>query len=841
MSTFVGTILVTDAARGMAIVIPNAGNGDGRTVYVGTMPCSGAEIGASSHFMYQPGTMVLCETLFSNDLITCRIIGPCNNTMDSLSNNYAQRMMYNLGEKDSQAGNKKTTSVLDLVRKFMPFLSYGWWRNHANGSDGDAYPGDCDITDGETGTGSHVGYGVATVRGGGMAMIDATVLDNKIRLVSAQLEEHGLASEYVTGVNYAVRNLAVNCSEAFGIKEGDPVEEDDYGLKLKSKSAIPLYRIQETAGKVADGKEETISEFPKDADEHTASTPPAVLSRRRQALSGELSDASAFGLMSVKTPYIAAVQQFRYGKAQPKDKNGYPEMDDLRIPYTPEQEEKEIKDPKGPEREIESAEDAVDLPLNTTIDNILTADYKEQLLKYQAEEGFSCAQKDKSLQARLEEKSKKQPGGCISGQHYNLPESIELTDPITGETRRYFASMSFITQEPDGSICLRDGYGSEIRMSMGNIYISPALDLFLRPGRDLNAMVARHQAYNSQGSCTINSADSFYIRAVADLRMAGATDGTGTVVLESGAKSRAKDSGLVIKSDAGLSLTASGDMYVGLNPHSSENEHTVSSGKGGVIVIDAGNKGCCYMHGYACTVDSSETVLGGFSDSNGSAVVVNNGQISLLARTVIAPASLYMQKLEGTATADVYRNGEKTPVTINTASFSNIIVSGNIIVDKSMVVNGFGKFNQGVAANGVVSNNEHCGVANPDSDPFKKQDIQPLQAPKDVGASAASAVEGAASSVYQDFYVTANGFHFPEDYQVDWKVIPGMCWQNIEDPVNKPGDAWTEKYFSTKTGKVSACYPGYKIWEAVDVSKPEKKKVKANGGYVTNAKKVKVK
>lgn len=32
---------------------------------------------------------------------------------------------------------------------------------------------------------------------------------------------------------------------------------------------------------------------------------------------------------------------------------------------------------------------------------------------------------------------------------------------------------------------LKDGYGSEIQMIRGNIIISPALDLILRPGRNI--------------------------------------------------------------------------------------------------------------------------------------------------------------------------------------------------------------------------------------------------------------------------------------------------------------------------------------------------------------------
>ena len=54
-----------------------------------------------------------------------------------------------------------------------------------------------------------------------------------------------------------------------------------------------------------------------------------------------------------------------------------------------------------------------------------------------------------------------------------LPPYIEVTDATTGNIVRYYNSASILSMEPDGSIVISDGYGSEIRMSGGNIYISP--------------------------------------------------------------------------------------------------------------------------------------------------------------------------------------------------------------------------------------------------------------------------------------------------------------------------------------------------------------------------------
>ena len=130
----------------------------------------------------------------------------------------------------------------------------------------------------------------------------------------------------------------------------------------------------------------------------------------------------------------------------------------------------------------------MDAALNRLIDGLLEGDYREAVLKAMARHGLSVTRREGAvLQADL-------PGGPVDGEAYPPPESVELTDRVTGKVTRYYATSSFITQEPDGSICLCDGYGSEIRMSRGAIHISPALDLHLRPGRDLSAMAGRHQS-----------------------------------------------------------------------------------------------------------------------------------------------------------------------------------------------------------------------------------------------------------------------------------------------------------------------------------------------------------
>ena len=54
----------------------------------------------------------------------------------------------------------------------------------------------------------------------------------------------------------------------------------------------------------------------------------------------------------------------------------------------------------------------------------------------------------------------------------------------------------------------------------------------MRPGRDMSAMIPRHAAINSQDTLTLNTKD-LYVRATHDIDVAGATDGSGNMNIQS--------------------------------------------------------------------------------------------------------------------------------------------------------------------------------------------------------------------------------------------------------------------------------------------------------------------
>ena len=118
--------------------------------------------------------------------------------------------------------------------------------------------------------------------------------------------------------------------------------------------------------------------------------------------------------------------------------------------------------------------------------------------------------------------------------NFPLPQfaSIKI-DHREGNTK-YFYSRSVIAQLPDGSVLIEDGYGSSMHMTGGNIFLTGAGDVWLKPGRSIvmwagDDLVARA---GSSVDITAGNAD-VRIKAEHNLHMLAGNSGvTGGVVIE---------------------------------------------------------------------------------------------------------------------------------------------------------------------------------------------------------------------------------------------------------------------------------------------------------------------
>lgn len=813
-SVFLGTLLVSVPTYGVALVTPEFGSEDIKDLYLARLPINDATTGALRQAHYVDGTSVVCikdKTRPFRAYIICPESYASANYKDVLQS----AALYNV-ENYAEIDDDVFTGVLAYFLQ-SDSLSF---KNASHGADRDAIPGDSDIIDLKGNAGLHIGRYIAQLRGSPICFVDASNITNTVRTVALAVEQHLPLQYKMSSKELIVNDIAISDQESFGIVDGPALTiESSAELAYTDASAIPLYRLQHIAGVAAGGIEDIVIAAPPTT--HYCTTEPPILAKKRTSLSGELFKASAARLSSIKSPAIEAIHQVNYGA----DRSSIDQQDILQpYAYT-------AKD----DAQVATTEEQIDdAAINKIIDKLFTGDYLEKLKAKFAEHGLKVS----NYAATLEAQMKEQVTGPTLDQEYQLPPTIQLTDPVSGKATTYYASTSFITQEADGSILISDGYGSEIRMSRGNVYISPALDLFLRPGRDLSAMTPRHQSLNAQGHTTINSSKSVYIRAIRDLKMIGATGGSGMVTLENAATSPSVlTNGLLIKSKVGAAMVGN-DIYIGRNSGTGVTENRVQEPRtAGSIIIDACANGTLTERSGAQTTDTGTLCLLASNARTAAAIRIDPTAIGIYANGVEMPAHV---SLVGKASAEkitVVRNGEEQDITLNTVTGNpQLVVDGTFVVGGMMLCNGAGHFCGQVSANGVASTAPYNNVLDTRyGDPFKKTDIKKLDAGTGGGAAAGKVFE-AARYMYQDVFVTVNGFAFPDDYGVQTHIrIPGMRWQTLD---RKDARKWEETAVTNillgGETHYTMCYPGKAVWDTATVSDVDYTTYNLSDGYTTN-------
>ena len=834
--TFNATVLLSMPTLGAAILQSNEETVS-NTKYMIGYARSGSLNGAVEHAVPPAGTHVLCSSLFMNmnGYVLCEIIGEAAGKRDRQSRPGRQDSVYRFDDYTAS----KSEAMLKAFEKLLPHSIQKWLRNNAHGAPVDSYPGDWDIMDVNGQAGLHVGRNIAQLRGSPTAFVDVNSFYNMVRTVAECIEQHTPTSEDVVDRDYRVSNIAACPSEGFGFRKDKPAfRKDDKRevLELEDKGTIPFYRTQRMEGVAVGGTQESSLALPQGKEKHTVEDEPHVLAARRQSMSGMLTDGSAYGLASVKSPFIPAIHQAIYGggKATELRQKGDPKVEESKNL-------KELKEKEGTEEYIR------DTALNKLLDTVLSDDYVDKFIKRLAERGFSISSPDAAPNRNPQEKE--WPAGKCEKDGYKPPEYVEVENPATGEKIRYYNTMSFITQEPDGSICICDGYGSEIRMSRGNIYISPALDLFLRPGRNLQAMTPGHQSFNSQKTCTLNSSQGTYVRAKGDLRMAGGTGGSGVVVLESksingvdaslAGKGLDVNPGLVIRSLGGLSATAATNLYIGRNDHKGTDKNKLTSPKSeGSIVLDAGDNGAVYAKGMACTIDARESVLGSFTGSAGnSALVVQANSIGVMSPNIIMPGNILAHPIEKAPSVSVFSDGKVEKQVLSTAPSCSLQVSAGMRIGGSLEVNDTVLMNGTLAARTILSSTSRVSAVKDPDKVFHKFTPKAAKVPDNYGGAASEAAAKATKDVAQDRFINGCEFRFPPDYGVaDSLVVPGMVWQARATESGKAGKKWREEYITTIDGEETAAFPGKDVWEKAKVSaRMFKEKPNLKDDYVTNA------
>lgn len=377
------------------------------------------------------------------------------------------------------------------------------------------------------------------------------------------------------------------------------------------------------------------------------------------------------------------------------------------------------------------------------------------------------------------------------------PKQIEI-DHRYGEVDYYETTAGlFIT--PDGSVILRDGYGSEIRMSGGAIVESAAGDLYRLAGRSCVDWSGDDHVIKANNSVDITSSNKdLRLKAKQNLEMLAGNGGKGRLLLENKAESVEHDydgkvgeditdgSGIIFKAASCQVVAMAKDIYL----------RTGSEGgkvQPGNIVLDA---------------DKGE------------------GQIYTSCRD-------FNRKLTGVA-RDTFFDGD-------TPSKANLFSSQLTTIDSQLFVNGsLSVTESGIVCNGPVTvvgghiSTEQAESRQGKVDPLKGQGLESANSHLSSVATAVSKEHTRGQSAYtqtldQPYYQEgkigsdtvqekcAFSLRNEEQYGTTEFKLPEPYWQYLVNAGGSedPGETWEEDVVEYQDQELMP-YPGKERWEAED-------------------------
>lgn len=772
----------------------------------------------------------------------------------------------------------------------------------------DSEGGDLDISDAQGYAGLQVSRLSATLHGSQLAYIEVSEPSNQVYIQSALYKNNTLLSEHEVNPDCEVQNMAVSLQESLGCiadndkavadPSGDAVPEDYaipgillsetgerqdgtkvYGnLSVDMPGALPMFRMQSLKGRAVDGKQDLVVTTPSVFTNETADSRPLlgmdgneqpILSKRRDTLDGSLQTASTRRSLSVKSPSISGILQAEF-----KAGTTARERDRLRSPLAPEQPKAED------EPDLENEGSSIDLWEKGKLAGEYTCAQLNAIMRQagltMGSVGLKSAEFDPS----------KEIGGKARSREYPDPASTKIKDPVTQKERKYYASTSFIGQDPDGSIVISDGWGSEIRMSHGNIYISSALDTFIMPGRDMCVMAGGNQSYVSRKGCDVKAGEDVSIGADKDLGMCSGLGGSSGNITMDGLKD------VNIFSRSQTTSVEGKDIFIGRRPIGQRPSSAEESGAAnpysvteeyGSVIIDAGPKGVMNVLANSMEVLAKSSVSAAVCDyekteagekTNGSVFQVKPNTIELLSTaaqitgyTTLAntsadlslkvpnKASLYA----GTSSAKAKeirieggpKEGSSNMLKLNVqgvVNCDNLMANSNAVVKGQLVGRNIACVGGQV---GSANLNDNEGNLSKMWEPIE---VLEMTVQQNYLSSSALAVE--TNQGYKVDWIHRHAFRWPsyENNSPGPVDLPELRWQKwhglpedrkastaVTNPQETP-TYWKEKPCVSDYGNaVTYPYPGSALWEdgkIVHTRVPElaetQKETKVNGGYIVN-------
>lgn len=395
-----------------------------------------------------------------------------------------------------------------------------------------------------------------------------------------------------------------------------------------------------------------------------------------------------------------------------------------------------------------------------------------------------------------------------------LPTPTEIkVDERTNHTTKYYATRSIIKQFDDGSILIEGGFGEQIRLEGGNIFLSCPGDIWRQPGRNDIAWAPHDVILRAGNSADLTAAKKdVRIKAEQNLHMVANSKEKGSILIESRcekmpASSDFKDKlgesseggGIFVKSKEGAISLWAKRLYGGGSPDIS----------GKQIVWDAGEDGEVFVRGRA--IDSQAV----------NSVRMSTGEPGSVGNHISVGVSV----ITAEATATVIK-GEMLLPDGSLQANGNLTAKGGILCESGIVSNG------GIAA----YKQEHLSPID------QKQRIPDPSSQESLVDQQKARIEAAGTRKKEPFFegsdalggeemLQAVGFscrRTEEDYKLDSEtfVLRPSRWQNLIRRVS--GTTWEEPdvpYPDADGGTITLPHPGkegWKEWSALSIDESDK-------------------
>lgn len=647
----------------------------------------------------------------------------------------------------------------------------------------DTLPGETHIESSQN-VGIHVMKHITQIKCGHRNMVELDSVLNRIRIVTERME-------YVGPLKNCHDMSGTGTLMAFEQEALTPAE----GSAYHDKQDYALYRRRSVKGDMTMGWDDTVS-IPS-MDTHSIND----VYRSKIDYTGKLTLASAHGFEIKKSMDVVS--------AMPTTEDQYA------LDIVP-----EITEFKAPDNKPDA-----DLFFDRSINSVDEA-AKARTIEFNRVQGSDKAWSttDATRAPRVQEAVDKEHARTLepigSQQYYDLPEYIEIEDPHTKLKYRYYKSTSGFRQDPDGSLVLYDGYGSEIRMTRGNIIISPAADLILRPGRDLHAMSGRHTAVVSQKDVTVHSSLSdVYIKSQKSLHVISGIDGEGTTTIESRGK------GTVIRSSNNTAVVGH-DVFVGSISLDAPDTLDGSVQGDGTVIIGAGTQ--TTITGSMVVSKSDEFIA--MSTDGDSYIDITADAVTMASKAIQASGVVRIGGLVGSTSVTV---GNTTYNLGNPSEQPEVVVRAEVYVP-SNVYCGYIQAEGGEFV-GLTANNANADSGIKPAVGHEATRIDWSEAALTDSLVYPVVITPNPTDVMGNHFVYSTPFTYPSssDIGINKKyIIPGMLWQTIVSS----GARWDEPSIPglRDKDKKTMVYPGADAWENASVTVKGYEQQKINGGYVVN-------